>query len=85
MNDAIYDILVREVGALEHWREKFREVDLTQPLDAFYFGGQIGLGGKFAIDAEGCWSVAGAEEYRTPKRDAMVARANAALRELQGT
>lgn len=85
MNDAIYDILVRDVGALEHWRDKFRAVDLTQPLPAFYFGGQVGLGGRFGIDDEGCWFVAMDPAYRTPKRETMVMRANAALRELQGT
>ena len=83
LHDAIYDILIRECGAIEHNRARFREFDLTQPLSSVRFGGQLGLDGRFAVDAEGRWYVFCDAEDRTPKRDAKIDAANLALAKLQ--
>lgn len=88
MHTAVYDILVRDCKA-NHWlwlRQKFATVDLDQPLEArYHFGtGRLRRNARFKINAEGVWFVDHHERERTEKRDTMVARANAALRELQG-
>ena len=84
-HDAIYDILIRECGAIEHNRERFRAVDLTEPnLRGYIFGGQLGLEGRLVIDGSGHWFVTMHPEDQTPKRTAMMTRANAALVQLQG-
>ena len=83
-HDAIYDILIRECGAIESNRELFRRIDLAVTSQRVRFGGQLGLDGVFGVDREGCWFVAFDPQDATPKREAMCARANAALNELQG-
>ena len=82
-HDAIYDILIRECGAIEHNRARFRALELV-PGARIRFGGQLGLDGALVVDDEGVWLVTMHAEDYTPKRHDMRTRANTALHELQG-
>lgn len=85
--NAIYDILVRECGAQEgdKWsgRAAFvHEFTRARHTDEYRFCGSLGFGGKFYTDGP---RVSCYPEDRTPKREAMIERANKALLDLRGS
>lgn len=84
--NAVYDVLVRECGAdddpePQHWNSRasfVREFTKDRPTIEYRFHGALGFGGKFYPDMR----VTCYPEDETPKRRAMVERANVALREM---
>ena len=82
-HDAIYDILIRECGAIEHNRARFRALELV-PGARIRFGGQLGLDGHFVVQSDGSWNVEYSDYDHSPKRARMAHAAAEALHALQG-
>jgi hypothetical protein len=76
----VYDILVREAGAAEYWREDFIRSH-EAGCEEYRLMSRLGFGGKFWVKRFGvsCYS-----EDLTPEREAVITRTNAALAALRG-
>lgn len=85
----IYDILIRECGATEYWRQNFIVCHCVTPYTdgdsvpcrEYRFQGQLGFGGKFRNHSDR-WYVDYSPEDKKEWRDAFVEIANRKLQQL---
>lgn len=78
--NAVYDILVRYVGAHEQGRQDFVLSQTHLFVPEYRFTGSLGFGGKvYRTDARGRWRVGMYREDETADRLRDMALANAAL------
>jgi hypothetical protein len=80
----IYDILVKETGALEFGRERFVYTQTHEDCEEYRFQGSLGFGGKFWNDSFyiNIWSVSYYPEDENKKRLKIIKRTNKKLEEL---
>lgn len=81
----IFDILVKECGASEYWRNNFVHIH-SEPhgrCQEYRFQGSLGFGGKFR-NRENRWFVDCYKEDETPERLETIKRTNDLLKQLKG-
>lgn len=76
----IYDILVKEAGAPECYRDNFVYVESKENCHEYRFQGDLGFGGKFWND-DNKWYVACYAEDETPERLKIIETTNKELQD----
>lgn len=77
----VFDVLVEECGAAEMLRGRFLDMQKTDPLGEWRFGGVFGFGGKLHYRGDEL-RVSCYREDETPKKLEALSRANARLAEI---
>ncbi len=83
--NAVYDLLVRELDAMEHMRENFIYVMTEGDCREYRFMGCLGFGGKLYVEARGKLRVGCYREDETPELRAKMAAVNELLKTMAPT